>query len=167
MDLSKLFEMQKALDERIIKEHGLEGKDLLPNLILSLQVELGECANEWQGFKHWKVNPQPKEHMLEEYVDCLHFILSMGIKRNFHTVDFNYLHEHNVFVYKESSVLDQFNKMFNFVGAFSQDYDLDFYEEMFLTFIGLGELLGFTWRLVVQAYMEKNKVNHERQDNGY
>ncbi len=36
MNLEKMFEMQKALDERIIKEKGLEGQDLLPNLILAL-----------------------------------------------------------------------------------------------------------------------------------
>ncbi len=29
MNITELFEMQRALDERIIKEHGLEGKDLL------------------------------------------------------------------------------------------------------------------------------------------
>lgn len=48
MNLEKMFEMQKALDERIIKEKELEGQDLPPNLILALQVELVECANEWR-----------------------------------------------------------------------------------------------------------------------
>lgn len=39
MNLEKLFEMQRVLDERIIKEKGLEGQNLLPQKILALQVE--------------------------------------------------------------------------------------------------------------------------------
>src|SRR5206468_12486735 len=96
MNLAKLFEMQKALDERIVMEKGLEGQDLLPQKILALQVELGECANEWRGFKYWSNNRQQRikaierdfvkewdeierNPLLEEYVDCLHFILSIGL----------------------------------------------------------------------------------------
>jgi dimeric dUTPase (all-alpha-NTP-PPase superfamily) len=59
-------------------------------------VELGECANEWRGFKFWSVNQIPhtsavrvptmmeedKEYynpLLEEYVDGLHFVLELGL----------------------------------------------------------------------------------------
>ncbi|MGE6624638.1 dUTP diphosphatase [Bacillus pumilus] len=60
MNLLKMFEMQKELDDRIIREKGLEGQDLLPGLILALQVELAECANEWRGFKFWSNDQQPR-----------------------------------------------------------------------------------------------------------
>lgn len=53
MNLTKLFETQKQLDDRIIEKHGLQDMDRLPYLVLALQVELGECANEWRGFKYW------------------------------------------------------------------------------------------------------------------
>src|SRR5690625_2546043 len=111
MNLSKLFKIQKQLDERIVKEKGLEGQDLLDKKILALQVELGELAQNWRGFKYWSNDQDPrikdykqmrckwcngsgddgtgvcpdcrssgdvyKEYnpLLEEYVDCLHFIL--------------------------------------------------------------------------------------------
>jgi len=39
MDLTKLFKAQKELDERIVKEKGLEGQDLLDKKILALQVD--------------------------------------------------------------------------------------------------------------------------------
>lgn len=203
MDLKSLFEIQRLMDDRIIAEHHLEGQNLLPNTILALQVELGELANEWQGFKHWKVNPQPKygfeakidcpdcqgngfwysgervhckkcnrtgkitNPLLEEYVDGLSFILQIGLNLNFHTMHFEYLHGHNVFVFKKTTTIEQFNDMFIAVSAFSYDHSLEFYEEMFLVFIGLGELLEFTWEQIEQAYLEKNKINHVRQDNGY
>lgn len=98
LTLDQMYEMQKVLDARIIKEKGLEGIDLLPNTILALQVEIGELANEWRGFKHWSKNQKPRTRavrslgaddigvergeaynpLLEEYVDCLHFFLSIA-----------------------------------------------------------------------------------------
>src|SRR5690625_2941081 len=108
MNLSKLFPIQKKLDDRIVKEKGLEGQDLLDEKILALQVELGELANEWRGFKFWSEDQSPniiychacngygyfdstyqeacgychatgiqESPLLEEYVDCLHFMLSI------------------------------------------------------------------------------------------
>ena len=49
MNLEKLFETQQALEEHINAQHPLqEGEDRLSEKILALQVELGECANEWK-----------------------------------------------------------------------------------------------------------------------
>jgi dimeric dUTPase (all-alpha-NTP-PPase superfamily) len=60
MNLAKLLEMQRRLDERIIKEKGLEGQDLFPNTVLALQVELSEFANEGRWFKHWSNDQDPR-----------------------------------------------------------------------------------------------------------
>jgi dimeric dUTPase (all-alpha-NTP-PPase superfamily) len=82
MNLEKLFQTQKVLRDRI----GYNEPDRFNKLILALKVELGECANEWRGFKFWSVNQIPhtsavrvptmmeedKEYynpLLEEYVD--------------------------------------------------------------------------------------------------
>ena len=53
MNISELYEMQRELDNRICKEHRLEGMNLVPSKILALQVELGELANETRCFKFW------------------------------------------------------------------------------------------------------------------
>jgi len=60
MTLTELFQIQKKLDERIIKEHGLEGRDLLDKKILSLQVEIGELCQNWRGFKFWSKDQEPR-----------------------------------------------------------------------------------------------------------
>lgn len=39
MNLEKMLAAQKKLDERIVKEKGLQGQDLLDKKILALQVE--------------------------------------------------------------------------------------------------------------------------------
>lgn len=70
MNLTKLFETQAVLDEHIMQEHPeLVGQNNLDWKILALQVELGECANEWRGFKKWSKDQKPRNSV--EY-KCRH-----------------------------------------------------------------------------------------------
>ncbi|MCM3060577.1 dUTP diphosphatase [Bacillus subtilis] len=185
MNLEKMFEMQKALDERIIKEKGLEGQDLLPNLILALQVELAECANEWRGFKHWSNDREPricvidkkgqtakeyyKNPLLEEYVDCLHFILSIGNRLGWNDTDTidgvvvqHLISEKGFDTAKTFSCLLSIAYGFHFSNVEKRTYI-----SLFTTFFELGNKLGFKWEQIEAAYMEKNAVNHQRQQEGY
>jgi dimeric dUTPase (all-alpha-NTP-PPase superfamily) len=185
MNLSKLFDMQRVLDERIVKEKGLKGKDLLPMKILALQVELGELANEWRRFKFWSNDQEPKriafkaqkkdgkpsaairyDPLLEEYVDCLHFILSIGLECGYE--DSIPALKRNFFNYCCEDITTQFNKTMNVVGNFGTFEKTEAnYMRIVMMFSGLGKMLGFTSEQIETAYLEKNKVNHKRQENGY
>ncbi|MGG1738836.1 dUTP diphosphatase [Bacillus velezensis] len=179
MNLQKMFEMQKVLDDRIIKEKGLEGQDLLPNLILALQVELAECANEWRGFKHWSNDREPricvidkkgqtakeyyKNPLLEEYVDCLHFILSIGNR-----LDYNDSETINIILSKYLNIRGILNPKWLFSSLISTvAFTRRNYINLFINFFTLGKRLGFTIEQIEAAYMEKNAVNHQRQQEGY
>ncbi|WP_459198628.1 dUTP diphosphatase [Bacillus subtilis] len=219
MNLQKMFEMQKTLDERIIKEKGLEGQDLLPNLILALQVELAECANEWRGFKHWSNDREPRtkiEHfcptcegtgdenhdinlqyleeghvaepyskcqdcngsgkigesnpLLEEYVDCLHFILSIGNRigiNNDTTIQQIMRRAEERELETNISIGKAFSHLISLVFGFYFSIDDWTYVRSFERFLNLGKLLGFSSEQIEAAYMEKNAVNHQRQKEGY
>src|SRR5690625_7839564 len=81
MNLNKLFPLQKQLDEHILKEKGLHGQNLLDKKAVAILTELGEVLNELQIWKFWKENNYPrKKKMLEEYVDNIHFIISIDRK---------------------------------------------------------------------------------------
>ncbi|MBO0586136.1 dUTP diphosphatase [Sporosarcina sp. E16_8] len=224
MNLTKLFEIQKVLDAAINKKKGLDERDLLSEKILALQVELGECANEWRGFKFWSNNQNPcrtihttegateknaiefscsdedcgqrfnksdarlqdlfgennedcpvcrngflyafrtKNPLLEEYVDCLHFILSIGLERKETTMTTPY---DESWITKTITVTGQFSQLFDEISNFSRYKTVSDYASVLDTFIGLGEMLGFTWDQIESAYMEKNATNHDRQENGY
>ncbi|WP_313798819.1 dUTP diphosphatase [Cytobacillus sp.] len=214
MNLKKLFETQKILRDRI----NYNEPDRFNKLILALLVEIGECANEWRGFKFWSKNQQPRKihttvgaqienaefvccgdcgdrvykndsdfkkindneecsscgspsidlyrssyPLLEEYVDGLHFVLELGIEKGLN--DFKYA----VFI------CDCVNKQFIYLhraatDLFAQDrldYTLHHYRNLIQLYLGLGEMLGFTWEQIEQAYFEKNAVNHQRQEEGY
>jgi dimeric dUTPase (all-alpha-NTP-PPase superfamily) len=162
MNLDKLFHIQKELNQKIVDRHDLHGDDLLPNLILALQVELGELANETRCFKHWSVKPpSSRERQLEEYSDGLAFILCIGlimkIPDEWETDIFPDIHTSEDIVY-------QFLEVNKYIHV-----DIDNHDWFDLTgfYLGLGNILGFTREEIEQAYLEKNKVNHERQEHGY
>ncbi|ACT00268.1 dUTP diphosphatase [Paenibacillus sp. JDR-2] len=160
--LEQLYEMQKALDARIIKEKGLEGQDLLPDTVLALQVELGELANEWRGFKHWSTDRAPRrEKMLVEYVDCVHFFLSYALQEG---IPFEELQD--TVITLEGETASVFIDIITAVGL--MEFDSGKFYEAWYDFSALGTLrLDFTWEQIVDAYMAKNKTNHDRQANGY
>ncbi len=47
-----------------MQEHPeLRGQNNLDWKLLALQVELGECANEWRGFKKWSKDQEPRTYV--------------------------------------------------------------------------------------------------------
>ena len=161
MNLQKLFQMQNTLDKRIETEHNLEGVPLLQKKILALQVELGELANETRCFKFWSTKkPSSKDVILEEYVDCLHFILSIGIEKNFQDITLNIKPI-------TSELSEQFLNLYINIADFIICSSIDNYLNIFQNFLSLGQNLGFSEEDVENAYLYKNNINHERQDNGY
>lgn len=210
MNLQKLFEMQAKLDADITVKHPVqEGENRLEKKVLALLVELGECANEWRGFKFWSNDQEPRvtetcgacsgrgkkrrieartgreryftcqrcnglgvkgNPLLEEYVDCLHFILSIGndagYSKDYEPLEYDPFVEHLFF----GDSLEKFNDTFRSVTRFEAKGMLNVaieYDVMFDDFLGLGKSLGFTWDQIEQAYYDKNKINFERQENGY
>jgi len=88
MNVKELLEKQKNLDDFILKEININYKDRLNSSILALVVEIGEMANEIRSHKYWsKKAPSPKEVVLDEFVDCLHFILSIANQLGFSEKD--------------------------------------------------------------------------------
>ena len=162
MNLSKLFETQKLLDNRIVDEHNLHGQDLLPKKILSLQVELAELAQELpEVFKFWSNKKNNYEKALVEYCDCLHFILSIG-----NDLELN-IALYTILPFKHKTILDQFSRTYYVIGDLEHDPSQ---RELILVlqhFIALGEMLGFPWSEIEQSYYTKNSINHTRQDNLY
>ncbi len=161
MNIHKLYEIQEKLDNRIRIKHGLKDRNLILAKILALQVELGELANETRCFKFWsRKGPSSKEAILEEYVDCLHFILSIGLESGL--TDINLVRINNT-----DNLIGQFQNIFAQIITFQYELTLNNYEKLFNHFLLLGSKLGFTDEEIYLAYLEKNKVNHQRQDEGY
>jgi dimeric dUTPase (all-alpha-NTP-PPase superfamily) len=220
MDLEKMLSMQKELDERIIKDKGLEGQDLFPNTVLALQVELAEFANEGRWFKHWSSDQKPRHKktewkiiknspirnefisnldaeanyafvelveqkpLIEEFVDGVHFFLSIAIQKGWQEALWVYVEqldpddfdgeltswylEMTYFLslaYARKYSDEENTKCLKALGYPRNQYDFRTAWIMFLN-IGINGF-GFTPEQIEQAYMDKNAVNHQRQQEGY
>ena len=88
MRIKELLEKQKLLDDYILKNITIDEKTRLTNTTLAMIVEVAEMANEIRSFKHWsKKAPSDKETILSEYVDVLHFFLSIANQLGFSEED--------------------------------------------------------------------------------
>lgn len=184
MNLQKLLETQVELDKKNMKEKSLT----LDKKILALQVELGELANEWQkGRTYYKRDcrvckgfgfivgeddscfycngtgyEKQKNPLLEEYVDCLDSILSIGND----TIPETDKVEKFIHPKKMPNILDQFMWTNKKIVDMYEDYrDKEtpstsyHFTHVFSAIWGLGEMLGFTWDEIEKAYLErKNKL---------
>lgn len=169
MRLKKLYFMQEKLDKRIIREKGLQGQDLLENTVTALLVELGETANEWRGFKHWSADRRPRtEKLLVEYVDCLHFFLSIARQLQ---LDPENLYDINTHIRPEGTTANMFTTLIyqvSRIGLCESRASKELYFRQALElFMTLGRRLGFSYDQIAEAYVAKNEVNHQRQATGY
>ncbi|MET1014030.1 MAG: dUTP diphosphatase [Paenisporosarcina sp.] len=161
MELQSLFTMQKTLDVYIQTEKNIS-HDVFLEKGLALLVELAELANETRCFKFWsEKGPSENDVILEEYVDSIHFLLSLGIEMNFNSLEsWPKSHENEsltlLFLHTQSSI-----------NHFLLDPSLDLYKDVWSWYGAIAANLGFTHKDVVQAYIKKNEKNYERQRSGY
>jgi dimeric dUTPase (all-alpha-NTP-PPase superfamily) len=165
MNYPLLFETQNALRNRIVREHNLnpESKEFSDNLTLAFYVEVGECANEWKGFKQWSTKRNPSESVLEEYVDGFHFLLEKGLEIGLSTFEPTLV--------KVNDPGTMFRETYTLIAqlenAKNKHIKEFYYGMLFNHYLALGKALGFTSKQIEAAYFEKNKVNFKRQEEGY
>ena len=151
--LAELMEMQQALDMAIMNEREIT---VYPedNIEIALFTELGELMNEFPTiFKHWKTTAKDdREKGLIEYVDCLHFAISLTAQL-LETYDYSYELE------TDFSTFD--------IHYLLQEITTENAEIKICHLFDLGKILGFTWDEIYNAYIGKNKVNYERLRGGY
>lgn len=184
MQLEQLFQIQQDLDRKIMDNHQLQGADLIPAKLLALKVELGELANETRCFKFWSLKPASEQAViLEEFVDGLHFIFSIGLDLGYDqklssdisadAVEGGEAQEQienlpqGAQTKTKNRALDSFLEVYQQIASFQRSQSLEDYMKLFQQYVSLGCILGFQWEEIEQAYLDKNKVNHQRQVEGY
>ena len=161
MNLQKLFEMQKELDAFIEKTQKIE-RDVFKEKGLALMVELAELANETRCFKFWSTKgPSERDVILEEYVDSIHFILSLGLLKGFTSI------EEWPVVEEKRDLTEIFLMTQNAILKFINNPTKEGYLAIWQYYGVIAYNLGFSFNDVVHAYLEKNEENYKRQRSGY
>lgn len=161
LDLTNAYIQQAKLDETIAKNHNITYQSTRTSRILSLLVELGELCNETRCFKYWSnKGPSPKDVILEEYADALHFFLSLGVDLNTSKKVFE--------INKNDGLLnEQFLTAYKLVIDFVNNQDEMHYNVAFNYFLNLILSLGYDIKDIYDSYMKKLDINYQRQQNNY
>ncbi|MFJ7730929.1 dUTP diphosphatase [Lysinibacillus sp. NPDC097231] len=161
MNLQQLFKMQKELDAFIEKTQNIE-RDVFKEKGLALMVELSELANETRCFKFWSTKgPSERGVILEEYVDSIHFILSLGLLKGYTAI------EKWPVIEEKRDLTETFLMTQNYILDFISQPTEDRYLAIWQCYGLLAYNLGITFEDVVAAYIEKNEENYNRQRSGY
>lgn len=161
MNLEKLFAMQEELDSYIQTNNEIN-EDLFEKKGLALIVELAELANETRAFKFWSAKgPSEREVILEEYVDSIHFLLSLGIEK-----DLNMLKEWPDPL-SEQDLTAIFLKANKSILEFLEKHSMSTYQKVWSCYGAIADILGFSYEEVLEAYVAKNQKNYDRQKEGY
>lgn len=156
-----LFDKQASLDKYIATNHNVTYESTRKRRTLALLIELSELANSTRCFKYWSNKPsEPKERVIDEYADSLHFLLSLGIDLGIDNYEYDYLP-------RDEDLSSLFVKIYQLVSNFIDDRTNENYKEMFDLFLSIGEKLNFSINEIIDAYFSKLDVNYKRQDTNY
>ncbi|ALS79046.1 MULTISPECIES: dUTP diphosphatase [Planococcus] len=161
MKLHELFKMQEELD-RFIQSNQKINEDVFRKKGLALLVELAELANETRCFKFWSTKgPSSRAVILEEYVDSIHFLLSLGIEKHLNTL------ENWPDPISETDLTELFLRTQKAIQEFLRNYSMSNFMEIWSCYGGIAVALEFSYEEVLEAYIQKNQTNYDRQNNGY
>ena len=161
IDLAKLYIKQAELDQRIADNHHITYQTTRERRILALLVEIGEFANATRCFKYWSNKAsEPQDIVLDEYVDGLHFFLSLGIDINVTKKNYHYTK-------KADNLTKQVLETYRLAALFYKKQDEKSYIKAFQAFINIVPLLKVRWSTIEKAYYKKLGENYSRQDNNY
>lgn len=159
--LDTLFQEQALLDKEIMEHHQVEYSETTNKRILALLVELGEFANETRCFKFWSFKgPSPKDVILEEYVDGLHFFLSLGIPLGVERLSHRFRKD-------GKDLTEQILLTYDRVLDLLENYEAKTYALAFSSFLNILPHLGYKVDDVFAAYEKKRKINEKRQEANY
>ena len=163
VNLVKMLDMQRKLDERIYQQHGCDYDDTRCHL--AMLDEIGELTHEIKSdWCWWKKTQKVKnyEKTLEELVDVWHFALS---------ITYHYLDDAGID--QERHIIDTLEIVKDIEPGIEsywqcvQDIVCSFNEYLICELIELTYSLKFNLADVYGMYMLKNAENFRRQEREY
>lgn len=170
-NLLALSEKQRQLDQFIYQNHHLFlTPELTQKKMMAFFVELGEYANEERSFKYWSEKLQaPRQRQLDEYIDGLHFLLSLGNDFDYDFNDFDYLAPKTKSIIEQYfDVIHHFNSLLSLTKAASDRQLIkNIYPQLLNSYFGLANIASYQQEELLEAYRQKNEINFQRQQQHY
>ena len=162
--LVQLQQAQAKLDHMIFTRHHTSREHTYGQRRLALMVELAELANVERTFKYWcRPRPCNRSQLVEEYVDALHFLLSISLDFK---VDFSKTKVVNISddpAVRRQSTPALFLTLFTNCQQLCSNTNLVGFWRLLRLFFRLAVSLRLPDDAIWQAYWTKHQINHQRQ----
>jgi len=160
MKLNDLKQKQEKLDRYIFRKHNTNRNQTRENRTIALFVEWIELYNLTKDHKYWSKSIPVREKMLEEYVDCIHFCLSLAYD---YELDLSY----KIKNYKPRTLKEHYNILLQLHSNALLNPTKTTYKNFIKHIVNLGIFFNFTEEEVINAYNEKHEINYVRQEQNY
>ena len=172
MNLEKMLEAQKELDLEICKKANIKQASYV-DLKMEMCIELSELANEWGGFKYWKISHKIIDNtLLEEWADCMHIALTLfnmstvGIKKQ----DLEFIENSTIYVHitkNRNAIISVFLESYRKIATGEKRVPRATAIALIINIIKIGKMLGYTEEELEKAYYNKRYINIKRVKEGY
>lgn len=161
INIDRILELQKQLDNNIHTKHNINPKEVFEKRRLALIVEVCEMINVNRCFKFWSLKKDYEKQVLgDEFVDCLHFILSISLHFNLDQTEY----EIKDVVYDDNELTLKVLYLISLAGKIESKDDC---KKFIIQLFELAFTFGFTAQDIIDFYIKKNQVNFKRQQDNY
>ena len=161
INLEELYSLQASLDKEIADIHHVTYESTHEKRLLALIVEIGELANETRCFKYWSnKGPSPKEVVMDEYADGMHFLLSLGIPLGAKKYEYTLRKS-------RKDLTTQILEVYKACITLKTHFDLKHYELAFQKYLNLSQVVKMKPEDIIDSYKKKLDVNYVRQQTNY
>lgn len=162
INFKNISDQQKILDQYILKKNNLiNNQEIFNKKIIAVFVELSEFANELRFFKYWSKKEQSKkEIILDEFVDIIHFLISIANDLKYDDWDLEIKEEN-----KEVEII--YLEIVNLILNLQKEADKKILKDIFIKLLQIGLYYDFKIKEIFNSYQLKNQINFARQDKNY
>ena len=161
INIDRILELQKQLDNNIHTKHNINPKEVFEKRRLALIVEICEMINVNRCFKFWSLKKDYDKQVLgDEFVDCLHFILSISLHFDLDQTEY----EIKDVVYDDNELTLKVLDLISLAGKIESKEDC---KKFIIQLFELASTFGFTAQDIIDFYIKKNQVNFQRQQDNY
>ena len=159
--INEMLDLQKELDFKIFNKFEVLPHETFDKRIVATLAELFEFANEEKSFKYWTENKEVNyDKALTEYIDILHFLLSLA-----NTINFDLKKEASIeYRTNTEDLIFDFTRRMIYFHDFGNPDDLLY---CFNVWQFIGILMGFSDKEIFDKYKQKNQENLNRLERGY
>lgn len=162
INFKNISDQQKILDQYILKKSNFKNnQEIFNKKIIAIFVELSEFANELRFFKYWSKKEQSKkEIILDEFVDIIHFLISIANDLKYDDWDIEIKEEN-----KEIEII--YLEIINLILILQKEQEKKILKEIFVKLLQIAIYYDFKIEEIFNSYQLKNQINFTRQDTNY